>query len=141
MMLVQAQISASNSRITSLEKQQQKIKDKITVLEERILTTPQVERGFKVLDRDYENIKEKYEELKEKEAAARLSQSMEEQSKAERFWLLEPPQLPLNPVKPSISKILLMGLFAVSALTTSACIRSVCEKRRITRDVVLPICE
>ena len=110
MMLVQAQISSSKSKIDSLEKDRQKIKERIALLEDRILTTPQVERGFKILDRDYENIKEKYEELKEKESAARLSQSMEEQSKAERFTILEPPNLPIEPVKPPRKKIGLLGI-------------------------------
>ena len=110
MMLAQAQISSAKSKILSLEKEREKIKEKIKMLEERILATPQVERGFKVLDRDYEKIKEKYEELKTKESSARLSQSMEEQSKAERFALIDPPDLPINPVKPSRKKILLIGL-------------------------------
>jgi len=110
MMLAQAQISSSKSKITSLESQRQKLKDKITLLEQRILTTPQVERGFKELDRDYEKIKEQYEDLKAKESEARLSQSMEEQSKAERFALLEPPDLPMKPVKPPRDKILILGL-------------------------------
>ena len=110
MMLVVAQISSSKSKIASLKKQREEINKKIEVLQERILTTPQVERGFKALDRDYENIKNKYEELKEKESAAKLSQSMEEQSKAERFSLLEPPRLPEKPIKPARIKILLMGI-------------------------------
>lgn len=110
MMLVHAQISSSKSKIASLEKERQEINKKITVLQQRILATPQVERGFKALDRDYENIKVKYEELKEKESAAKLSQSMEEQSKAERFSLLEPPRLPQKPIKPARLKILLMGI-------------------------------
>jgi len=110
MMLAQAQISSSNSKIRSLEKEREKVKNKISVLEERILTTPQVERGFKKLDRDYEKIKEKYEDLKAKEGASRLSLSMEEQSKAERFTLLNQPDLPIKPIKPPRKKILLLGL-------------------------------
>ena len=109
-MLAQAQISSAKSKILSLEKEREKIKDKIKKLEERILATPQVERGFKVLDRDYEKIKEKYDELKAKESAARLSLSMEEQSKAERFTLIDPPDLPIKPIKPAINKILALGL-------------------------------
>ena len=109
-MLAQAQISSSNSKILSLEKERKKLQDKVSVLEERILSTPQVERGFKKLDRDYEKIKEKYEDMKAKESDARLSLSMEEQSKAERFTLLNQPDLPTKPVKPPRKKILLLGL-------------------------------
>jgi len=109
-MLVRARISATNSKISSYQKQQNKIQKRIKLLQERILTTPQVELGFKVLERDYENVKSDYEELKAKATDAQLYQSMEEQSKAERFSLLEPPLLPEKPVKPNRTKILLMGL-------------------------------
>ena len=109
-MLVRARISASNSKTASYQKQYNNIQQRIKLLQERILTTPQVELGFKVLERDYENVKGEYEELKAKATDAQLSQSMEEQSKAERFLLLEPPLLPEKPVKPNRSKILLMGL-------------------------------
>lgn len=108
-MLVRARISATNSKISSYQKQQNKIQQRIKRLQERILTTPQVELGFKVLERDYENVKSDYEELKAKATDAQLYQSMEEQSKAERFSLLEPPLLPEKPVKPNRTKILLMG--------------------------------
>jgi len=109
-MLVQAKISATKSKISSYQKQQNKSQQRIKLLQERILNTPQVELGFKVLERDYENVKGEYEELKAKASDAQLSQSMEEQSKAERFLLLEPPLLAEKPVRPNRTKILLMGL-------------------------------
>lgn len=108
-MLIQAKILSANSTIVSLKKQRKKVENKIESLENRIQKTPQVERAFKSLERDYLNIKERYEDLRDKETTARLSQSMEEQSKAERFALVEPPLLPNEPDKPNRKKILLMG--------------------------------
>ena len=107
--LIQAKITTANATITSLKNQRKKIEKRIDNLEEMIQRTPQVERAFKSLDRDYLNIKERYEELRGKETTARLSQSMEEQSKAERFALVEPPLLPHKPDKPNRIKIMLMG--------------------------------
>jgi polysaccharide chain length determinant protein (PEP-CTERM system associated) len=109
-MLIQVKIATANSTIVSLKKQRKEIESRIEDLEKRIQRTPQVERAFKSLDRDYLNIKERYEDLRDKETTARLSQSMEEQSKAERFALVEPPLLPHKPDKPNRKKIVLMGL-------------------------------
>jgi len=60
-----------------------------------------VERGFKSLARDYDNIMAKYKDLRAKMEEAKLSLSMEEQSKAERFSIIEAPVLPDKPVKPN----------------------------------------
>ncbi len=110
-MLLEARIAASNSNIASFKALKIKQLKKLEMLEERVVKTPQVERGFKVLGRDYENLQKKYAGLRTKQTEAQLSQSMEEQSKAERFSLLEPPVLPEKPVRPDRVKIILLGFF------------------------------
>ncbi|MES9899585.1 MAG: hypothetical protein ABW148_11250 [Sedimenticola sp.] len=110
-MLLEARIAASNSNIASLNALKIKQLKKLEMLEERVIKTPQVERGFKTLGRDYENLQKKYAGLRTKQTEAQLSQSMEEQSKAERFSLLEPPVLPEKPVRPDRAKIILLGFF------------------------------
>ena len=107
--LVQARISAADSNIESLRKQRRELGSRIAMLQDRIIKTPEVERSLLALERDYENIRAEYDELKSMATDANLSQSMEEQSKAERFSLLEPPLLPEKPVKPNRPKILLIG--------------------------------
>ncbi|WXG56191.1 MAG: lipopolysaccharide biosynthesis protein [Candidatus Sedimenticola sp. (ex Thyasira tokunagai)] len=110
-MLLEARIAASNSNIASLNALKIKQLKKLEMLEERVIKTPQVERGFKALGRDYENLQKKYAGLRTKQTEAQLSQSMEEQSKAERFSLLEPPVLPEKPIRPDRAKIILLGFF------------------------------
>ncbi|WXG52276.1 MAG: lipopolysaccharide biosynthesis protein [Candidatus Sedimenticola sp. (ex Thyasira tokunagai)] len=110
-MLLEARIASSNSNIASLNTQKINQLKKLEMLEERVIKTPQVERGFKALGRDYENLQKKYAGLRTKQTEAQLSQSMEEQSKAERFSLLEPPVLPEKPVRPDRAKIILLGFF------------------------------
>lgn len=108
-MLIEAKIRASNEKILSLRKQEKELRKTIGDLQQRIMQTPHVERGLKALERDYENLKEKYDDLMAKATEATLSQSMEEQSKAERFSLIEPPVFPEKPIRPNRLKLLILG--------------------------------
>ena len=106
---VQLKLRSINSHINSLKDQENDLKNKVNSLENSILQTPLVERGIKVLMRDYENIKEKYREVKSKQMEAQLSENLETETKTERFSLLEAPMLPEKPIKPNRIKIMLLG--------------------------------
>ncbi|WP_460139566.1 GumC family protein [Pseudomonas sp. S2_E01] len=106
----QARISASEARIQSLADQKQQILKKISTYEAQILETPQVERGLVTLMRDHENARKKYEEIRTKEMSAKISESLEQENKAERFVLLESPLMPERPIKPNRKKVVAMGL-------------------------------
>ena len=69
----------------------------------------QVERGLITLMRDHDNAKKKYEEMRAKEMNARISESLEQENKAERFVLLESPLMPEKPVRPNRKKVVAMG--------------------------------
>ena len=77
--------------------------------EAQILETPQVERGLVTLMRDHENARKKYEEIRTKEMGAKISESLEQENKAERFVLLESPLMPEKPVRPNRKKVVAMG--------------------------------
>ncbi len=108
-LLIQARIRASEERIASLIRQRDSLQERIHELQNRILQTPQVERGLKALERDYENLLTKYDELMRKATEAKLSKSMEEQSKAERFTLIESPVFPEKPIRPNRKKLLFLS--------------------------------
>lgn len=113
---VLAKIEVANSRVVSLSKQRRALKQKVADLEAMIVQTPQVERVMKSLSRDYQNAISKYEEVKGKAMEAKLGQHLEEDKKAERFSLLEPPIHPDSPVKPNRHKFIALGLaLAVAA--------------------------
>jgi hypothetical protein len=65
--------------------------------------------------RDYENAKSKFEEVRSKQMSAQISESLEEDKKAERFALLEPPIMPDKPIEPDRKKIAAMGFFLALA--------------------------
>lgn len=105
----QARIAAADARIKSLADQKKETLKKIADYEAQILETPQVERGLITLMRDHENARKKYEEIRTKEMSAKISESLEQENKAERFVLLESPLMPEKPVRPNRKKVVAMG--------------------------------
>jgi polysaccharide biosynthesis transport protein len=77
----------------------------------RISKSPEVEKGLFSLMRDYENAKAKYEEVKSKQINAKIAENLEQENKAERFVVLEPPIFPDKPIKPNRKKIIALGVF------------------------------
>ena len=111
---IETEITSAGARLTSLRKQKQDVEEKIKGLQARIIGTPQVERALKELTRDYENIRAEYDEIKAKQRDAELAEHLEEQEKAERFVLLEPPMVPSLPVWPNMRKAYALA-FALAA--------------------------
>jgi polysaccharide chain length determinant protein (PEP-CTERM system associated) len=105
------QLKAAESELTSLKTMREEIKVKIKDFEERLMQSPQVEREYRDLTRDYENAVAKYQEVKAKQLEAELAESLERERKGERFSLIEPPQIPEKPNKPNRLAILLLGIF------------------------------
>ncbi len=109
---VEAQIEAAKIRLNSLAQQRKSLESRVGQLQGQVMQSPQVERGLFTLMRDYENAKSKYEEVKSKQINAKIAENLEQENKAERFSMLEPPIFPDKPVKPNRKKIIALGLFA-----------------------------
>ncbi|MDX1811360.1 MAG: GNVR domain-containing protein, partial [Gammaproteobacteria bacterium] len=114
---LQVEIEATNSEMTALLEKQEKLNIRYNEYETRLAKTPQIEREFRVLTRDYESAWAKYRELKAKQMEARIAAALEVESKGERFTLIDPPQLPEEPIKPNRLVIVILGfiLSTVSA--------------------------
>ncbi|MCG7982619.1 MAG: lipopolysaccharide biosynthesis protein [Candidatus Thiodiazotropha lotti] len=107
---LETQLQAADSELASLIIVREDLKEKIKSFEERLVQSPQVEREYRNLTRDYENALAKYQEVKSKQLEAQLSESLERERKGERFSLIEPPQLPEEPYKPNRIIILVLGV-------------------------------
>lgn len=107
---LQIKFDSATARLASLAEQQKALRAKINQLDSQITQSPNVELGLTALLRDYDNAKKKYEEVQAKQMSAKLSENLEQENKAERFTLIEPPQLSEKPIKPDRIKILLFGI-------------------------------
>lgn len=112
---VKAYLETTEGRKASLAQQIKTLRAQRGEYEHMILQTPQVERGMASLLRDYENAKGKYQEVLQKQMSAQISENLEEEKKAERFALLEPPLRPDKPIEPDRKKIAAMGFFLALA--------------------------
>ncbi len=121
---LQAQLAAVGSEKRALEYKTKQLKSKLSLYEDRLTQTPQVEREFRSLTRDYENSIIKYRELKAKQAKAQLSESLEAEHKGERFTMIESPEYSEVPVEPNRLSIVLIGyILALAAGVVVAALR------------------
>ena len=108
-----AQLQAARAEQSSLKLSYEELIAEIKAVEKRLAEAPKIESEYLRLARDYENANQEFANVKEKGMAANLAESLEEESKAERFVLIEPPLLPDSPIKPNRLAVLFLG-FAVS---------------------------
>jgi len=107
---LKAQAEAADSEIRSLKIKRAELSDKLTDYEQRLQKTPQVEREYRGLVRDFENSSQRYQEIKSKQMTAEVAQAMEKERKGEKFTLIDPPILPEEPISPNRPAIIFLSL-------------------------------
>ena len=106
----QAQIAATLSELRSSRSKRAALQSKLASYEQRLEQTPQVEREYLDLTRDHEASLARYREIRAKQMQADIGEELEKDRKAERFSLIDPPQLPEKPSSPNRPAIVLLGL-------------------------------
>jgi succinoglycan biosynthesis transport protein ExoP len=94
----------------SLDLRRQDLQQKLLTYENRLATTPVIERRYRELLQEFESSSLKYREIKAKQQEAMLAFSLETEQKGERFTLLEPAVTPEKPVKPNRMAIFMVGM-------------------------------
>jgi len=107
-----SQLESTTREIVQLAVLKNDLRAKQRTYDTRLLQIPEIEREFRDLTRDYENAQTRYREVKAKQMQAEVSQELEKDSKAERFSLSEPANLPETPSSPARLRIALIGLIA-----------------------------
>lgn len=98
---VRSELGAARSKMSSTE-------EKIAGFESRLQKTPEVERQYLALQRDYENSRLKFNELKNKLLEAQITEQLEREQKATHFELFAP-NGDGEQVKPNRQGIVLLG--------------------------------
>ena len=114
---IQAQIAATRSELDALATEMAKLRATSAEYQRNISMSPQVEKEYRELMRDYDNARLKYSEVRSKQQEAKTAQDLEADRKGERFTLIDPPLPPEEPVSPNRPLILGAGLFLSLALT------------------------
>lgn len=108
--LLDTQHHAVESEIAALKSKSKELREKIALNEQLLLKAPAVERDYQVLIRDYDNTRLKYREISEKQMQAELGKSLEQERKGERFTLIQPPEIPEEPLSPNRLAIVLISI-------------------------------
>lgn len=111
-----AQLEAANAEISSLKISRSSLQAKIGTLERRLLESPEVERKYRALAREYDTARAKYVDVKAKLSEARIGESLEMGKQSEKFTVIEPPLFPQQPVSPNRPAILLLGILLSAAI-------------------------
>jgi len=88
---IKAQREAAEAQRSSLRQKQAELQARIAKLEGRLAASPEVERDYSELARELDNDQLKYRDVRQKQMSAKLSETLEDQQKGERFTLIDPP--------------------------------------------------
>ncbi|MHB8390817.1 MAG: GumC family protein [Acidobacteriaceae bacterium] len=105
-----AELQGIKSNITAETMVHDQLRTKIAGFEKDLTKTPQVQRKYRDLKRDYENSQREFLKLKSKQMDARIGEQMEKDQEGERLSMIDPPDLPQKPVEPNRLAVIILGL-------------------------------
>ena len=106
------QLNAVNADLSMVQSQVAALQAKMSAVEARIAKTPEIERSYVALKREYDSAVAKLTDLRERENEADLAKNLETEQMGQRLSLIEPPPMPTTPVSPNRPAILLLGIIA-----------------------------
>jgi uncharacterized protein involved in exopolysaccharide biosynthesis len=98
---LKADITVADGEIKSLVEQEKELRRQVSELVQQTRKAPQVERDYAQMQRDLDATIASQRDLSAKLRQASLGETLEVERKSERFSLLEPAELPLEPVSPN----------------------------------------
>ena len=114
---LQTQISSTLNEKKALEVRMEQMRTQMSGYERQLVTSPTIEREYRVLARDYDAAAAEYRELRSKQQEAQIAQNLENDRKGERFTVIEPPMPPEKPESPNRPAIMAIGVILALGLT------------------------
>ena len=109
-LVLRSQLNATNADIRGNEENIKILTEKMERYEGYLSRAPQIEKEYQSLLRDYQNTRMKYQEIRAKKMSADLAQNLESERKGERFTLIQPPELPIDPVSPNRTAMVFLAV-------------------------------
>ncbi len=110
---VKIALSEADANIASLKARVGNYEAKIETLKNQLDARLKIETKIKALNRDYNAIKSKFDTLTDRLETAKLSESVEENTDAVNFRIVEPPRVPTTASGPD-RIVLSLGVFVVA---------------------------
>ncbi len=115
----------ANEEIGALSRRRADLSARLAEYRYGVFPSPQVEKEFSDLTREYELLQTQYRDIATKQGEAALAQKLETEQTGERLTLIDPPRLPTVPVKPDRTMLSLLG--AVLALAGALAVAAIME--------------
>ncbi|MDG2473586.1 MAG: hypothetical protein P8M71_10815 [Pseudomonadales bacterium] len=109
-LFLKTQLDSTNEDIRANTQKIESLNKKIERYEGYLSRGPQIEQVYQTLIRDYQNLYAKYQEIRSKMMSAELAKNLESERKGERFTLIQPPELPIYPISPNRTALVLIGV-------------------------------
>ncbi len=113
--LLDTQLKATQAEAASLRLRRGELKHKLAEYDAYLQRAPAVEKEYQSILREYNTAQAKYQDLRLKQREAEVSRNLEQERKGERFTLIEPPNIPLEPESPNRLAIVLVSLVLAGA--------------------------
>ena len=109
-LLLKTRLQATEEDIRLAKQKVVELRNKVERYEGYLSRAPAVEKDLQTILRDYNNTYAKYQEIRAKQMSAELAKSLESERKGERFTLVQPPELPIEPVSPNRVALIVLRL-------------------------------
>ena len=109
-LVLRSRLNATNEDIRNNSEKIKALREKVERYEGYLSRAPQIEKEYQSLLRDYQNTRMKYQEIRAKTMSADLAQNLESERKGERFTLIQPPELPIDPVSPNRTAMVFLAV-------------------------------
>jgi uncharacterized protein involved in exopolysaccharide biosynthesis len=114
--LINTQLQSTDLEIKSLLQKRNELRATVAEHEALMRQAPRVEVQYEALLRTYENAKTKHSDLQKKMRAAEVAADVEQRITGQRFVLIEPPPLPIDPEPRNRSAIVMLGLLLAAGI-------------------------
>ena len=108
--VIASEITAAHARIVTLSQRRAELVGSIAQMERLTSLAPQASYELNNLERDYDNLKQQYQDIREKQMEAQVAANLQAEDKGERFSVVDPPNMPFEPVEPDKKKLLMAGM-------------------------------
>ena len=103
-------IASGEAELASLNARKAELQAKLDSYAARLELSPHVEQEYNRIKRRYDDTLKELNEIRDKLNAAERVEALESSDANERFVLLEPPEVPVSPVKPNRPAIIALGV-------------------------------
>ena len=99
---LRAQIHQYDQVIKERSAQQEELKKQIEIYQARVAATPEIEQEYKLITRDHDTVMGAYNDLLKRRNDAQMSKQYQDTKQDDRFLVLDPANLPVEPAFPKM---------------------------------------